>query len=182
MSRWKGYIRELWNILIYFAVSALVVFLIYTFVAQQIQVNGSSMEKTLRDRDRMIMEKISYRFGSPQRFDIVVFSPYQEKKGIFYIKRIIGKPGETVQILDGNICINGKELKESFGLGQIKDPGRASEPITLGDDEYFVLGDNRNNSKDSRSKEVGNISRECIIGKAMVRIWPFDQIKIMKHP
>ena len=132
-------------------------------------------------RDRLILDKISYRFSEPQRFDIIVF-PFQYAEKTFYVKRIIGLPGETVQIdLQGNIYINGQILNEDYGKETINFAGLAVEPITLGDDEYFVMGDNRNNSSDSRDPSVGNIRRSNIIGKAWVRIWPLNKFGVLKH-
>ena len=139
------------------------------------------MENTLTNGDNLIVDKISYRFHEPERFDIIVF-PYQYKEDTYFIKRIIGMPGETVQITDkGEILINGEELVESYGREVIKDPGLASDLITLGEDEYFVMGDNRNYSKDSRFPDVGNIKRADIIGKAWLRIYPFDKIGFIRH-
>lgn len=141
------------------------------FIGTHTVVEGSSMETTLHDEDNLVIDKIGYRFHSPERYDIIVF-PYDEET--YYIKRIIGLPNETVQIINGRVCINGKMIKEEYGLEQIDNPGNAVEPITLGADEYFVLGDNRNQSKDSRSSEVGLIRRDKIIGKAVFRFYPFD--------
>jgi signal peptidase I len=138
------------------------------------------MENTLSDKDNLIVDKITYRISDPKRFDIIVF-PYQYEEDTYYIKRIIGMPGETVQIIDGNILINGEVLHESYGRETIQSPGRASEPITLGDDEYFVMGDNRNASADSREPDVGNIKRSDIIGRAWVRIWPLNKAGVLKH-
>ena len=156
-------------------------YVIITFVGQRTMVDGRSMNATLNDGDNLIVEKLSYRFGDPQRFDIIVFPPQGAPKE-HYIKRIIGLPGETVQIdLEGNIFINGELLEEDYGLETIQNPGRAQEPITLGDDEYFVLGDNRNNSTDSRSEKVGNVKRSTITGRAWLRIWPLSDIGFLKH-
>lgn len=139
------------------------------------------MEPTLSNNDQLILDKISYRFSEPQRFDIIVF-PFQYAEKTFYVKRIIGLPGETVQIdLQGNIYINGQILNEDYGKETINFAGLAVEPITLGDDEYFVMGDNRNNSSDSRDPSVGNIRRSNIIGKAWVRIWPLNKFGVLKH-
>ena len=141
------------------------------------------MEPTLDSGDNLIVDKISYRFRAPERFDIIVF-PWKYEESTYYIKRIIGLPGETVQIDEnGTIYINGEVLQESYGREVIKAEyvGLAAEPITLGEDEYFVMGDNRNNSTDSRSAMVGNIKREDIIGRAWVRIWPFSKFGILKH-
>ncbi|MDE7031290.1 MAG: signal peptidase I, partial [Lachnospiraceae bacterium] len=99
-----------------------------------------------------------------------------------YIKRIIGMPGETVQIDDsGAVYIDGELLEESYGREIIENPGRAADPILLGEDEYFVMGDNRNNSSDSRDPSVGNIHRRDIIGRAFIRIWPSSKFGILKH-
>ena len=139
------------------------------------------METTLSDGDNLLVDKITYRFSDPKRFDIIVF-PFQYDTDTYYIKRIIGMPGETVQIdYDGNIYINGSLMEESYGREVIQNPGRAAEPITLGEDEYFVMGDNRNNSSDSRDPSVGNIHRKDIIGRAWVRIWPFSKFGVLKH-
>ncbi len=139
------------------------------------------MEPKLSTEDNLIVDKISYRFHDPERFDIIVF-PFQYEKDTFYIKRIIGLPGETVQIdEEGNILIDGEILEESYGKEVIMNPGRAYEPVELGEDEYFVMGDNRNNSTDSREPSVGNIKREDIIGRAWLRIWPFDKFGLIKH-
>ncbi len=158
-----------------------VCFLIITFVGQRTRVIGSSMEATLSDGDNLILEKISYRFKAPERFDVIVFpSKTEEKKNL--IKRIIGLPGETVWINNsGEIYINGILLEEHYGLETIQSPGIAAIPITLGDDEYFVLGDNRNNSMDSRFESVGNIQRKQIVGKAWTRIYPFNKMCFIKH-
>lgn len=157
--------------------------LVITFVGQRTEVDGSSMEPTLTNGDNLIVDKLSYRFRDPERFDIIVF-PYKHKPKTYYIKRIIGLPGETVQIDEqGNIYINGEILSESYGREIIRpeNVGLAAEPIVLGEDEYFVMGDNRNNSTDSRFAQVGNIKREDIIGRAWVRIWPFSSFGILKH-
>lgn len=156
-------------------------YLIITFVGQRTVVDGSSMNATLSDGDQLIVDKLSYRFTDPKRFDIIVFPP-QGAPNEHYIKRIIGLPGETVQIdREGNIYINGEILEEDYGYETIQNPGRAIDPITLGDDEYFVLGDNRNNSTDGRTEKVGNVKRSDITGRAWVRIWPLSKIGFLKH-
>lgn len=176
----KGPLRELLGMLIYIGIVLAVTFLIITFVGQRTHVSGESMENTLDDGDQLIVDKITYRFQDPERFDIIVF-PFHYKENTYYIKRIIGLPGETVQIADGAIYIDGEVLQESYGREVMQDPGIAAEPITLGEDEYFVLGDNRNQSSDSRDPSVGLIHRDEIIGRAWLRIWPLDSFGILKH-
>lgn len=177
----KNIMKEILSTSIYLLVVLCAAYLIITYVGQRTQVSGSSMETTLSDGDNLLVDKITYRFSEPKRFDIIVF-PFQYDTDTYYIKRIIGMPSETVQIdYDGNIYINGSLLKESYGREVIQNPGRAAEPITLGKDEYFVMGDNRNNSSDSRDPSVGNIHRKDIIGRAWVRIWPFSKFGVLKH-
>lgn len=176
----KGIVKELFGWIVFIVVVVAASYLIVTFVGQRTEVSGSSMETTLSSGDQLIVDKISYRFRDPKRYDIVVF-PYRYEENTYYIKRIIGLPGETVQIVDGMVYINGSPLNEHYGNEVIEDPGSAADPITLGDDEYFVLGDNRNNSQDSRASNVGLIHRDELLGRAWVRIWPLDQFGVIKH-
>lgn len=181
--------KELLSTSLYLLCVLCLTYLFITFVGQRTVVNGESMYPTLYGRDKnvpdkvgdnLIVDKITYRFQDPQRYDIIVF-PFQYNDD-FYIKRIIGLPGETVQIdTEGVIYINGEVLREGYGREIIQNPGRAAQPITLGVDEYFVLGDNRNNSSDSRTEAVGNIHRSDIVGRAWLRIWPLSRFGIMKH-
>lgn len=175
--------KEMINTLLYLLGVLCLTYLVVTFVGQRTEVEGASMETTLYDGDNLIVDKISYRFSDPQRFDIIVF-PFKYQKNTFYIKRIIGLPGETVRIDDkGVIYINGEVLEESYGREVIRAEhvGIAGEPIKLGENEYFVMGDNRNNSTDSRTAIVGNIKRDDIIGRAWLRIWPFSEFGLLKH-
>lgn len=176
----RGIAGEILSFLLYVAVVVGITFLIIHYVGQRTYVSGSSMENTLSDGDNLIVDKITYRFSDPKRYDIIVF-PYQYEDNTYFIKRIIGLPGEMVQIVDGTIYINGEVLDESYGREVMKNSGMAADPITLGDDEYFVLGDNRNDSTDSRDPSVGKIKRNQIIGRAWVRIWPLSKIGILRH-
>lgn len=177
----KKVLKEIFSTSIYLLVVLCLTYLIITFIGQRTEVSGVSMETTLSDQDNLIVDKITYRFSDPKRFDIIVF-PFQYAEDTYYIKRIIGMPGETVHIeKDGSIYIDGELLEESYGREVIKNPGRASEDITLGEDEYFVMGDNRNNSSDSRDPIVGNIKRSNIIGRAWIRIWPLNEFGVLKH-
>lgn len=174
-------LKDTVSFIIYIAVVFVITYLVITYVGQRTEVIGTSMEYTLSDGDNLIVDKISYRFHDPERFDIIVF-PYQYKEDTYYIKRIIGLPGETVQIDDnGTIYIDGEELKESYGREVIKNPGIAAEPIKLEEGEYFVLGDNRNASSDSREPSVGIIKQEDIVGRAWLRIYPFSKFGFIKH-
>ncbi len=179
----KEIIREIITTVLYLAAVVCIVYLIIMYVGQRTVVKGESMEPTLSHEDNLIVDKITYRFHDPERYDIIVF-PFQYADGTYYIKRIIGLPGETVQIdQDGKIYINGEVLVETYGREVIRPEniGLAADEIVLGEDEYFVLGDNRNNSSDSRVPEVGNIHRDDIIGRAWLRIWPLDDFGILEH-
>ncbi len=176
-----GIIRELLGWIVYILIIIGLTYLIITYVGQRTRVSGSSMETTLSDGDNLIVDKISYRFRDPKRYDIIVF-PYKYEENTYYIKRIIGMPGETVQVSGGYVYINGELLESDiYGAEPMADGGIASEPITLGDDEYFVLGDNRNHSSDSRDPSVGILHREDLLGRAWVRIYPFDKMGVIRH-
>ena len=167
-------LKEILSTVVYLIVVFILTFLFITFVAQRTEVSGSSMYPTLVDGDSLLVDKLSYRFKEPERFDIVIF-PYQYGDDQYFIKRVIGLPGETVRIdYYGNIYIDGNILDEHYGAEVIQDPGRAETDITLGEGEYFVMGDNRNHSMDSRDISVGNIKKTDILGKAFIRIFPFS--------
>ncbi|SEI38719.1 signal peptidase I [Lachnospiraceae bacterium A10] len=177
----KSGLREIIRMVLYFAAILAITFCIIEFVGQRTVVSGSSMETTLSDGDNLIIDKLTYRFSDPQRFDIIVF-PYQYEEDTYYIKRIIGLPGEKVRIdEEGNIYINDVLLEEDYGYETIKNPGIAASTITLGEDQYFVLGDNRNNSTDSRFENVGLIKRSDIIGRAVLRVFPFTDFTLLTN-
>lgn len=180
MDEEKSVLKELLGWIVYLLIIVGLTYLIITFVGQRTRVIGSSMETTLSSGDHLIVDKISYRFKEPKRYDIIVF-PYQYEKDVYYIKRIIGLPGETVQVSEGKVLINGQELGENYGNEGMLDSGIAREPITLGKDEYFVLGDNRNHSADSRDPSVGVLHKKDLLGKAWIRIWPLNNFGVIKH-
>lgn len=174
-------VRVIGEVLLYILIIIVAVWLMITFVGQHTKVSGPSMYATLEDGDHLWIDKLSYHLSEPKRFDIVVF-PYHDSS-VYYIKRIIGLPGEKVRIgEDGTIYINGTPLEEDYGYETINSNmiGRANKDIFLKEDEYFVLGDNRNDSKDSRFKEVGNIHKDELEGKAVFRIWPLSKFGKVK--
>ena len=169
--------KEILSFVLYFVIVIAAMLLIIHYVGQRTEVSGSSMENTLSDGDNLIVDKISYRFHDPERYDIIIF-PYKYEEDTYYIKRIIGLPGEHVRIDDsGNIYINEKVLKESYGREVIQDPGLAAQEITLGEDEYWCMGDNRNHSSDSRV--IGPVPKSRILGKAFIRIYPFSKFGLI---
>jgi signal peptidase I len=139
--------------------------LVSIFFCQSIVIQEGSMEPTLMTGDRALINKVAYRTGDPVRGDIIVFKNSPEDYASLHVKRIIGLPGETVQIRDGQIYIDGQIYRESNGFPEIANPGLAEDEITLKRGEYFVLGDNRNNSDDSRFGEVANVKKQNIVGK-----------------
>lgn len=176
----KYLVKELLGWVAYIAVVCLLMFFIINFVGQRTRVEGDSMNPALHNGDNLIVEKISYRFNDPDRYDIIIF-PYAHAENVYYIKRIIGMPGETIQITDGYVYINGELLDEHYGAERMITGGIAEEPIELGEDEYFVLGDNRNHSADSRDPSVGVLTKDDLIGRAWVRIYPFDDMEVLTH-
>ena len=167
-------LKESFNTAIYFLIVFALTAFVLKYVGQRSVVDGDSMYGTLYNGESVWVNKYKYRFSDPQRFDIIVF-PYEYQTDTYFIKRIIGLPGETVYIdEEGNIYINGEILEEDYGYEVIRPENRglAAEEIVVGENEYFVLGDNRNNSMDSRFNNVGNIPRDKIIGKAVFRLFP----------
>lgn len=167
------------EIFIWAAQIAAVVFLAYFIVyycIEKTNVVGVSMENTLSANDPIIINKFTYRVSDPKRFDVIVFKQSGKEHSFYNIKRIIGLPGETILIKDGNIYIDNVIIEDKVLVDDMINYGLASEEITLEDNEYFVLGDNRNNSEDSRFASIGNITRDEIIGKAALRMSPFNFI------
>ena len=172
---------EIVDVITYIGIAFFLVAILIQFVVQRDVVDGESMMNTLQDEDNILVDKLTYQFSDPQRFDVVLF-PYGEgDEELCFIKRVIGLPGETVQISrSGDIFIDGEFLEEYYGFEDIQQDKRylAADGYTLQEDEYFVMGDNRNNSYDSR--QIGGIKREDIIGRAVFRIYPFKSLGFIK--
>ena len=151
-------------------------FLVYAF-GTQIVIAGHSMAPLLTSEDVVLMDRLAYDFGHPGRVDVVVFQREDQK---MKVKRVIGLPGETVQIKNDEIYIDGEKLKEPAGLSRVSLAGLAEKPVKLGEDEYFLLGDNRDSSEDSRFSNIGNVSGSQIQGKVWFRILPFVKMEIIR--
>lgn len=167
-------------------ISLVIILPIRYFIIQPFYVKGASMEPTFHDHQYLIIDEISYRFNDPQRGDIIVFR-YPQNPQEYFIKRIIGLPGERVEIRDGNIYIYNDKYPEGFVLDEsvyladnIRTYDLSEEIVTLRGGEYFVLGDNRNASKDSRS--FGAVNKSFLTGRVMFRGWPFNQITVFHTP
>ncbi len=168
----SSFIKEF---LVYVIIFVIGLYIIPNYVLQRTVVDGDSMLNTLHNEESLLIDKISYVVGDPKRFDIVVFYPYGKDVEEYYVKRVIGLPGETVQIIGQDIYINGEILEENYGKDPIHYSGIAKDPITLADDEYFLMGDNREISYDSRYEDIGPVHRDYIEGKAFIRIWPLKK-------
>jgi signal peptidase I len=169
--RLLGVVREVLETIL---PAILIALLINVFVGQATRVEGQSMEPNLHSNQRLVVEKLSYRFHGPQRFDVVVLKlPSQGDE--LLIKRVVGLPGETVEIRDGHVYIDGAELDEPFVAEETR-AGRM-ENITVPPLHVYVLGDNRNHSNDSRS--FGPIPIDDIIGRAWVSYWPPDDLGLV---
>lgn len=152
-----------------------IAFVLSRFVTERVRIRNHSMEHTLEDRDSVLIDKISYRFRKPQRFDIIVFKV--KGTGEELVKRVIGLPSETVQIKDGKFYIDGEELEDIEGLDPPEDPGIAASGIRLSVGEYFVVGDNRKESIDSRYEKIGAVTSTRITGRVFMRIFPLYRIR-----
>ncbi len=146
------------------------------FVGLRTSVVGQSMAETLNGGDEILVNRFIYKVTNPRPNDIVVFLPNGNEKSHYYVKRVIATPGDVVLIENGTVYVNGDEFPEEIQAASIEDAGLAGEELVLGADEYFVLGDNRNNSEDSRYANIGNIKKEHIIGKAWFCVSPWSEL------
>ena len=151
-------------------------FVVYGF-GTQVRIAGQSMTPLLRGDDVVLMDRLTYDFTDPVRFDIVVFEREDHKSNV---KRVIGLPGEVVQIIDNLVYINEEPLEAQEGLNEVVLAGIAENPVTLGEDEYFLLGDNRDGSEDSRFVNMGNVKRDQICGKVWLRLMPLIDIGLVE--
>ncbi len=168
----RSVVSYILEVAVYIALILLCIFWVPEHVVQRTVVSGESMENTLHDGESLLVNKIAYE---PSRYDIVVFYPLGREEDEYYVKRIYGMPGETVQIKGNDIYINNEIIEDKYAKNVMDDSGIAEEPLKLGKDEYFVLGDNRQVSKDSRDSEVGPVKKENIAGHVVLRIWPLSK-------
>jgi len=154
----------------------LAAYLIIEYALEKTTMMGVSMSTTLEDGEKIIVNKLAYWRNEPDRYDVIVFKQSGNEHSYYNIKRVIGLPGDTIEIIDGFVYIGGEKLKEVIPVEAMRVAGLAEDAIVLQENEYFVLGDNRNSSEDSRFANIGIVVKSDIIGKAWLRLSPFSII------
>ena len=172
-------VKEVLSWTVEIALTLLIAFTFVYFIGLRTSVVGQSMSKTLNGGDQILVNRFVYKVTDPKTNDIVVFLPNGNEKSHYYVRRVIACPGDTVQIKNGKVYINGELYKEDIVSASIEDPGVAADEVKLGDDEYFVLGDNRNSSEDSRMANIGNVKKDYIIGKAWFHFKGFGKMGLI---
>lgn len=177
----KQFILKLMITLVEAVIVVFVAFAITRYGLEKMTVSGEYMSPTLKSGDCVLVNKLSYRFHKIHRNDVVVVRQTGSEHSYFTLERVIGLPGEKVQIQDGQVYINGKKLKEKLDFPLMDNGGMAEDAFTLDKGQYFVLGDNRNECEDSRNATVGNIFRSSIVGKAWIRMNSFTFIGMINN-
>ncbi len=163
-------IKDIFEMLIGSVIVVFLALVIVFSVGMKTSIVGDSMEPGLVSGQEILINRVVYRFSAPKRGDVVVFWPNGNQNSHYYVKRVVGLPGEIIQIRDGRVYVDGVLLEEDGSYDSMADAGIAEHELTLAADEYFVLGDNRNSSEDSRSGNIGAVKRDNIIGKAWFRL------------
>ncbi len=174
--KYKKFFKSLFWWIVEIALVILAAWLIIEYAVEKTTMMGVSMNTTLNDGDKIIINKLAYLRGEPERNDVIVFSQSKSGHGYYNIKRVIGLPGETVEIVNGEVYINGVKSVEVIPVETMRVAGLADEAVLLGENEFFVLGDNRNYSEDSRFANIGIVVMNDIVGKAWMRLEPFSII------
>lgn len=162
------------------AIVCVVAFVLVWYFGQKVSCVGDSMRPVIHNADQILVNRIVYNASSPKRNDVIVFKPNGNENSHYYIKRIIGLPGETIEIKEGKIYINGKKISEKIETTELEDAGIASDPLKLGGNEYFVLGDNRKSSEDSRMADIGAVKKSEIYGKVWLVLSPGKNFGFIK--
>jgi signal peptidase I len=175
-----GLLKEIavWIVEILLTIAAAIIMV--SFFGFRVSVIGPSMSPTLENGEKVLVNRFVYKLFDPKQNDLIVFQPNGNEKSHYYVKRVIALPGDTVQIKDGKVYVNGELVAESVETEKIENAMMAENEIVVGEDEYFVLGDNRNNSEDSRYASIGNVKKDHITGEAWMVVYPFDRIGLLK--
>ena len=168
--------KEVMTWIVQIVIVIFVAYVVVNFWGVRTSVVGQAMASNLNSGDEVFLDKLVYVFSNPKAGDVVVFLPNGNEKSHYYVRRVIGVPGDKLQIKDGAVYINGKLYDEKTPVAAMEEAGIAEEEIVLGDNEYFVLGDNRNNSEDSRYANIGLVKKEYIVGKAWYKFTSFKDM------
>ena len=172
----KSLKREIFEWIMVFVVAGALAFVVRTFIFEPVRVDGASMMHTLVDGEFMIATKYDYLLGDPERFDIVICNYPNTSDGMYRVKRVIGMPDETIELRAGQLYVDGQHIEQNFDMASAT---RDFGPYTVPPGHYFVIGDNRGNSKDSRSIMVGPLSRDEIKGHVRAVVFPFGSFRLM---
>ena len=168
-------VKEILSWTVEILITLVIAFTFVYFIGLRTSVVGQSMSETLESGDEILVNRFIYKVSDPKPNDIIVFLPNGNEKSHYYVMCLIAVPGDTVLIQNGAVYVNGELFDEKVDVSAIEEAGLASEELKLEDDEYFVLGDNRNNSEDSRYANIGNVNKDYIIGKAWFRVSPWKK-------
>ena len=174
--KYKKFFKSVLLWIIEIVLVILAAYLIIEYAVEKTTMMGVSMNTTLNDGEKIIINKLAYLREDPKRNDVIIFSQSKNGRGYYNIKRVIGLPGETVEIINGEVYIDSEKLQEVIPVETMRVAGLADEAILLGENEFFVLGDNRNYSEDSRFANIGIVVKNDIIGKGWMRLEPFSII------
>ncbi len=175
-----GILKEIvvWAVEIALAIAVTVI--VVSLFGFRISVVGSSMSPTLENGETILVNRFVYHLLDPKPNDLVVFRPNGNEKSHYYIKRVVAVPGDTVQVKEGGIYVNGFPIQEGTSGSGVENALLAEDEITIGEDEYFVIGDNRSSSEDSRYASIGNVKKEYIVGEAWMVAYPWKNLRLIK--
>ena len=173
-------IKEVITWVVEIAIVLGIAFVFVYYIGMRTSVVGQSMTPVLKNNQEILINRFVYLLTDPKPNDIIVFLPNGNEKSHYYVKRVIAVPGDTVQIKDGAVYVKGELFEEKTQEEAIENAMMAENEILVGEDEYFVLGDNRNNSEDSRYASIGNVKKEHITGEAWMIVFPWDRIGLLK--
>lgn len=173
-------LREILTWIFQIALVCFIAFVLVWYFGQKISTIGDSMSPQLKNGDVTLINRLVYDVRKPKRGEIIAFQPNGNESSHYYVKRVIGLPGETIEYVDGEILIDGEVLEEDYKTTKMKELGLLEEPITLDEDEFFVLGDDRQNSEDSRTADIGNVKRSEIRGKVWLVVSPMKHFGFVK--
>ena len=173
-------LKEILSWIVELMIVIVIAYVTVTSFGFRTSVVGQAMEEQLSNGDQILINKFVYLVSKPKQDDVVVFLPNGNEKSHYYVRRVIATPGDTVQIKDGAVYVNGTLYEEETEVASIVDAGLAAEEIVLSHNEYFLLGDNRNNSEDSRMANIGNVKKEHMIGKAWFYYTAWNHMGLIK--